>query len=530
MEFIWILVAFGCGFIAKHLNLPPLIGYLVAGFGLNAAGVVAHPGLQVLADLGITLMLFTIGLKLHLKDLMRPGVWAGTSLHTLLWMIAAGLLFFIFTLFGLPHFSGLSVASCALIAFALSFSSTVCVVKLLEDKGELKTSHGKLAIGILVMQDIIAVLFLVAATGKMPSIYSPLLLLLIPATPLIGRLLSSAGHGELLPLTGFLLAIGGYELFHLLDLKGDLGALVMGILLSNHSKGTELAKSLLSFKDLFLIGFFLSIGFIALPDISMFWPVMILTALLLLKSALLFGLLAGLREPTRVQFLASLTLMNYSEFGLIVAALSVNAGWLSKEWLVLIALAVSLSFIITSLGYEHAHARYARWKNLLKRFERRQKPPAYARALKDARVLVIGMGRVGIGAYNALQKELGDKVWGVDADSDKIAQHAKAGRHVLVADAEDAEFWERTAQCEIELVMLAIPSINDIREIKTQLQMANFKGKVAAIARFEDERQQLLDFGIDRVFNFFAEAGTGFAEESLQLLQHPQQIIDLTQG
>ncbi|MCV6606247.1 MAG: cation:proton antiporter, partial [Porticoccaceae bacterium] len=239
----------------------PLIGFLSAGFILHFMGVEPTASMETLADLGITLMLFTIGLKLNVKDLLKTEVWAGTLGHMGVWvaMVAAGMLFL--ATLSMPYYSELDLKSAALLAFALSFSSTVCIVKLLEETGEAKTRHGRLAIGILVMQDIAAVLFLVASTGKIPSIWAVALLGLYWARPLLNKLLDHAGHGELLPLTGFFLALGSYELFYLVGVKGDLGALIGGMLLAGSAKATELSKSLMSFKDIFLIGFFLSIGF-----------------------------------------------------------------------------------------------------------------------------------------------------------------------------------------------------------------------------------------------------------------------------
>jgi len=118
-----------------------------------------------------------------------------------------------------------------------------------------------------------------------------------------------------------------------------------------------------------------------------------------------------------------------------------------------------------------------------------------------------------------LHAQLGDRVWGVESDVDKVRRHQGAGRHVILGDAEDADFWETRELWHIKLVMLAMPSVSDIKDITDQLKLRGFKGHIAAIARYEDERQQLLDFGVDNVFNYFAEAGAGFAEESLELIQ-----------
>ncbi len=525
MDFLWILIAFACGFVAKQMKLPPLIGYLTAGFALHFSGVQPHENLQTLAHLGITLMLFTIGLKINWHTLLKPTVWAGSSLHTLSWVVITTLLLKGLALLGISYLSELDWPALSLIAFALSFSSTVCVVKLLEDKAEMKSRHGKLAVGILVMQDIAAVIFMVLATGSTPSPYALLLLLLWPARKFIGRILNYSGHGELLPLIGFFYAMGGYELFTLVGLKGDLGALVVGLIMSQHTKAVELAKSLLSFKDLFLIGFFLSIGFTALPTLDMLVPIFAICTLLLIKGILFFHIFAGLRAPGRSMFLASTLLTNYSEFGLIVAALCVNNGWLGNEWLVIIALAVSVSFIITSVFSEYDHTVYAHMRAWVKLFERKQPKPIYQEQLKMAEVLVIGMGRVGRSAYDVLHTKLGKRVWGLESDIDKVRNHRSVGRHVILGDAEDADFWETRELWHIKLVMLAMPSVSDIHDITTQLKLSGYTGHIAAIARFEDDRKQLEEFGVDNVFNYYVEAGTGFAEESLNLLKD-----DMAQG
>lgn len=519
MDFIWILFAFTCGLAVRLLTMPPLIGYLIAGFALNFMGFQPAVSLNALANLGITLMLFSIGLKLNVKDLFKAEIWASTSGLMGVWILLfAGLLLAIGSL-SIPLFSDLTFGSAALIAFACSFSSTVCVVKLLEDSGEMKTRHGRLAIGILVMQDIIAVLFLVFATGKMPTVWAVLLLLLIPARPLLGRLLDKAGHGELLPLTGFFLALGGYELFYLVNIKGDLGALLIGMLLSQHAKSAELTKSLMSFKDLFLIGFFLSIGFTALPDWNMLIIALGISVLLPLKFLLLMAILGGLKIRARTAYLASLALANFSEFGLIVAAISVDTGWLTKEWLVILALAVSISFVFTSIIYRYAHSIYSNNKTSLRTFEREKRlaQDVFIQP-KQAEVLVIGLGRVGKGAYDALHHQIGDRVWGMDADRDRIQRQRDSGLHVFFGDGEDADLWESFDTSAIKLVLLALPSIEDATNITEQLHHAGYQGQIAAIARYEDERLELEKGGIDKVFNFYTEAGTGFADESLAMI------------
>ena len=519
MDFIWILFAFVCGLLVKLAGLPPLIGFLCAGFILHAIGIEPTDSLNTLADLGITLMLFTIGLKLHVKDLLKKEIWASTLSHMGVWVILIAALALLLSLISLPYFTDFDLKAAALLGFALSFSSTVCIVKLLEESGEMKTRHGQIAIGVLVMQDIAAVIFLVIATGKLPTIWAIGLLGLVFIRPLLDALLNRAGHGEMLPLTGFFLALGGYELFSLVGVKGDLGALIFGMLLSHHTKASELTKSLLSFKDIFLIGFFLSIGFTALPTWSMLGMAFLLSLLLLIKFAMFFHIFTRLQLRGRTAFLASLALSNFSEFGLIVAALSVDSGWLSKEWLVILALAVSLSFILTSLFYRHAHSFYRQHKEVIKRHESPTRLPE-DRFIQPphAEILVIGLGRVGKGAFKALQNMLDQRVAGMDADRTRVKLYQQKGMNVFFGDGEDADLWESFDTSPIRLVLLALPSIQDDINITIQLREAGYEGQVAAIARYEDEREQLLASGINNVFNFYTEAGTGFAEESLMLI------------
>lgn len=519
MDFIWILFAFLCGLAAKTALLPPSIGYLAAGFLLNIAGYQADDSLIFLSNLGITIMLFTIGLKLNVKNLFKTEVWLGCTLHTLLWIVVTVFFIKLIAFLSISYFSDLDLITAALIAFALSFSSTVCIIKLLEENGEMRTRHGKLAVSILVIQDIIAVGFLVVATGKTPSIWAFGLLGLFLIKPLINRLINHVGHGELIPLLGFFLALGSYELFELVNIKGDLGALIAGMFLATHGKASEINKALMSFKDIFLIGFFLSIGFTAIPTLEMFGLATLLVIFIPIKFVLFYGIFSLLKMRCRGAFLSALALSNYSEFGLIVGALSVTAGWLSNDWLVILAIAVSISFILTNVIYRFAHNIFAKQRDFLSRFERKAKLEEDKFSQPCQRpIVIIGMGRVGMGAYKAINSHNSTPAWGLDVDKEKTIWLNSIGIEAYYGDAEDIHYWESIDLSQIELVLLALPSVQDSISITTQLHGAKYKGKIAAVARYDDERLALEEFGIDKVFNFYTEAGVGFAEESLALI------------
>ncbi len=520
MSIIWIFVAFLFGFLAKQMTLPPLVGYLAAGFLLHASGFTPEPSLIMLAELGITLMLFTIGLKIDFKELVKPQLWSATFLHMSSWLILLlPLITFAGTVLGISLFE-LSLTQSALIAFAFSFSSTVCVIKVLEDNAELKSKHGNLAVGVLIWQDIAAVLFLFFATGKIPSLWALALLGLWFLRPLLRRLMASSGHGELIPLYGFLLALGGPELFELVDMKGDLGALVMGMLLAGLPKSNELYKSLMRFKDLFLICFFLSIGFTALPTLDMWFIALGLSLLLPIKLALFFFIFNTVGLRVRTSFLSALLLTNYSEFGLIVASLSVEQAWLSQEWLVIIALATTLSFVFSTILYKFSHRIYARKKDQLTCFQRKNSPQIETfSAIQDKEVLIVGMGRVGTGAYHEASRDLPDRICGLELDPKRAQGFREQGLSIICGDGDDIEFWEQIPLDKINLIMLALPSVTEMKNIIYQLQQTPYQGKIAAIAQYEDQQSELISLGADVAFNYYAEVGTGFAEESIQLLK-----------
>jgi glutathione-regulated potassium-efflux system ancillary protein KefC len=519
---LWITIALLLGLGAKQFNLPPLVGFLVAGFLLNLAGAEGGAFLSEIADLGITLLLFSIGLKLNVSQLLRTEVWGVAGTHMLLIVLANTLLVLGLAQLSLPLFTGIDFATAAMIGFALSFSSTVFAVKVLEEKGDIASRHGKLAIGILIMQDIAAVLFLAISTGKLPTPWAIGLLLLIPLRPLFFNLMKRAGHGELLILLGFVLAVGGAALFEAVGIKGDLGALLLGLMLSGHPKTNELAKTLLGFKELFLIGFFLSIGLTGLPDPAIILASLVLLAVLPFKTALYFWLATRFRVRSRTATLTSLHLSNYSEFGLIVGAIAVANGWLADDWLVLIAVALSFSFILAAPLNREADTLFTRFHKFLVRFETKKRlEDDQPVSLSGAKVVIIGMGRVGSGAYDHLKSVCGNALIGIDFDGDIIEQQTRAGRQVIQGDATDPDFFNRVDRENnaIELVLVTMPNHTSNLAVVRQLQLHNFSGHIAATAKYADEVDDFTALGIESAYNIYAEAGSGFASHILNQIQ-----------
>jgi len=516
-DLLWVGPALIAGILAVRFGLPPMVGYLLAGFALNFSGVIDHDRLTMIGNLGVTLLLFTIGLKLDVRSLLRPVIWAGTTLHMLIVIALFGTGLYWLGLTGLAAFSGLDVKTAILIGFALSFSSTVFAVKTLEDKGEYLSRYGQIAIGILIMQDVFAVIFLAASTGRLPSIWALALLVLVPLRFALLRLMSRAGHGELQILLGLALGFGSYALFDAVDVKGDLGALVFGAMLAAHPMAGEMSKKLLGFKDLLLVGFFLSIGMSGALSISAILLALGLTVLMAVKVVLFFLLFTRFRMRARVSTLSSLTLANYSEFGLIVGAIAVSNGWLTEDWLVIIALALTMTIIAAAPINMRAASLFQSIDQFARKFETKTLLPEDAPIDPgDARVAVVGMGRLGTGVYDTLKRQYGDVLLGIDIDPDKVANHEAAGRNVILADVTNDELWDRAKAGRIEIAVLALHENTEKLCVISKIRRRNDQVEIFAVAHHSKEVDALKEAGAHAVWNLFSEAGVGLAEKVIR--------------
>lgn len=515
MDPIWIIIAFGLGWAVRQIGFPPLLGFLAAGFVLGALGVDGGEVLAEVANLGVWLLLFAIGLKLKLGQLKRPEVLVVAMANLgFMVLLGAGALLGLGAL-GLPHVVDLDGQMALLLAFALAFSSTVFTVKVLEERGETGALHGRVAIGILIIQDIVAVLFLAASKGALPSPWALILIgALLLGRPLLYKLMDRAGHGELVMLLGVALAVGaGAAGFEVVGLKADLGALFMGVLMGRHQRAEELGRSLLSLKDLFLVGFFLQIGLSGAPTLALVGLGLALAALAPIKSLLFFLLLTRMKLRARTSLFTSLSLGSTSEFGLLVVALVAREGWLPTEWVVVTTMTVTATFILASPINSAAPTLYRRFRTRLRRFETDERISEERPVdVGDADILICGMGMVGIGAYDALRERYGQRVVGIDFNAETVAEQVSQGRDVVVGDATDLDFWERVDISNVSLIMLSIPSHAENLVAADRLKSLSYHGVLAGTAYYDDEVEELREAGVQAAFNFFSEAGKGFAD------------------
>lgn len=516
MEAIWIGAAFALGLLGRQVGLPPLAGYLIAGFVLHAFRFEGGPILDAIAHFGVLLLLFSLGLKLDLRGLLRGSVLGTAAIHLAITAALLGFLLLVST--------DLGWSGAFFLAITLGFSSTVLAAKVLEDRREVRSFHGRIAIGVLIIQDLVAVALLSFSGGQMPSPLAFLLLGLPLLRPLLHKMLEISGHDELLVLFGLFLALIGGSAFEQVGMSSELGALVLGALLAGHNKSVELFKSLWGLKEAFLVGFFLQISLTGWPDEIGLLYLLLLMLVLPLKSLLFFFLLLAFKLRSRSAFLVSLSLSSYSEFALICVPVGMGAGWITAEWAVILALAITLSFIVTAPVNRVAHGLYARWEESLLPFQTSERhPDEQPLLLGRSQFLVIGMGRSGTAAYDFLTSR-GARVAGLDSDPSKVAGHREAGRRVMFADGEDPGLWQHLELDQVQAVLITMPDAQSMSLSAKELRKHGFAGLIGATSQFQDENQSLREAGIDMTFFTHEESGVGLAEHVFEATEKSQAI------
>ncbi|MGZ5031241.1 MAG: cation:proton antiporter domain-containing protein [Methylobacter sp.] len=506
MELIWVGTAYLSGLITSRLFLPPLVGYLMAGYVLNVAGVEANETLNHLADIGIELLLFTVGLKLKPSSLLRREVLSVGSLHLLIVTLVSALVFFGFN----GHVTGGLV-----MGMSLAFSSTVLAIKVLEDRGELSTLYGRDVISILILQDIVAIGLLAAANNTQPSPWALCLLLIPFLRPLAYRLLNASRDDELKLLLGVTLALAGGLLAKNVGISSDIGALLMGVMLAGHVSIDEIANKLWGLKETLLAAFFLQIGLAELPGYDEIVQVLELIFLLPLQGILFFALflLVGLRA--RTAFVSSLALMTYSEFALITSNVVVEAKLLPPAWESVIGLAVALSLAIAAPLNRFSHRIFSFLEPALVRFERKvEHLDRLPSSIGGAEWLVVGMGRTGISAYLAF-KQQDTRVLGLDADPTVLENLLAEGRRVFYGDAEDSALWENLPLEKIKGIILTIPAFKVRSSSIKQLKNLRFSGSIGTVCFHAHEENELYRLGATFVIHPLIEAGRQLTEHML---------------
>lgn len=506
MDLIWIVAAFLAGMVAKTLRLPTLVGYLAAGLILTFFGVQSNELIGAVADFGVILLLFTVGLHISFRSLLQTQVLGVGAIHLIISTIV-----FSAVLYGLR----LPLSLAVLVAIGLAFSSTVLSAKSLDARGELDSYHGRLVIGILVLQDVVAMVLLAVAGEGTPSLWAIALFALPLLRPILLRMMYAVGRDELLVIYGLLLALGIGWLFELVGLDSKLGALIAGLLLAGDPHSDELYDKLWALKEVFLVGFFLQVGLAGLPDSRGWLLIGLLLIFLPLKGILFFALMLLFRLRARTAFLGSISLTAYSEFALIVVSGLAAVGLIDASLIATVGLLVAVSFALNAPVSRVVNPLWRRLAHRLERFERDVPHPDHEpRTLGSADYIVVGMGQAGVASYDYLV-EAGRRPLGIDADPAQIRKMLESGRRILYGDANDPELWTGLDLSRVSGVMLTLDNAAAEINAAHNLRHEGFEGFIAALQRYSENRMELEQAGVNVSFLPLAQAGRELAQACL---------------
>jgi Kef-type K+ transport system membrane component KefB len=529
------------GLVALLLRQPLIVGLIGAGIvaGPAVLGVArSDEHIQLLSELGIAVLLFLVGLKLDIGLVRSLGpVAVATGLGQVAFTAVIG--------FGLCLALGLDPLTSVYVAIALTFSSTIIIVKLLSDKREIDSLHGRIALGFLIVQDIFVVLSMVvvsamaAGTGEASALAGLVrvvagggaMLLLVAlvirfvAEPLTARL---AQAPEL--LAGF--AIGWAALLaataDYVGLGKELGGLLAGVSLASTHFREAIAARLSSLRDFLLLFFFIALG--ARLDLGSMGEQLgasiVLSVFVLVGNPLIVvAIMGAMGYRRRTGFLAGLTVAQISEFSLIFMAMGVALGHVAEPALGLVTLVGLVTIALSTYMITYSH-QLAGWLDGPLRIFERGHPWREAAAAGELQgeagstpdVVIFGLGRFGAAIAEHL-RERGMTVLGVDFDPEAVRAWRRSGYAAVYGDATDPEL---VAALPLERTRWAISSIpshaggvthDDHRlALIAALHSHRFGGKVAVTTHAPAEVDLLLRRGADLVLLPFQDAAERTAE------------------
>nr|WP_301288472.1 cation:proton antiporter [Natronospira proteinivora] len=501
-------LAVGLGALAMILRQPLIVAFIAAGIiaGPAVAELVPEPDdIELLAELGIALLLFVVGLKLDLSLIRTMGpVALATGMGQVLFTSLVG--------YAIAIALGMSPVTALYVAVALTFSSTIIIVKLLSDKREIDALHGRIAIGFLIVQDIVVVLVMIglSAFGAGSGAEGPWLeaarvfgagaLMLvgigIAMRYVLPRLLEFIAHNrELLVLFGIAWAVALAALGDAMGFSMEVGAFLAGISLASTRFRDALGARLTTIRDFLLLFFFLHLGGQLELDLlgAQVGPALILSAFVLIGNPIIVMVIMGLMGyRSRTGFLAGLTVAQISEFSLILAALGYSLGHISSETVGLVTLVGLITIGLSTYLILYSHPIYDRLAPWLRVFERAQpnQEQETAEDAKPADVIVVGLGRFGYDLCLQLDKR-NVTVLGVDFDPSAVDALQATGINACYGDGEDPELAERLPLNQARKVISTMPDPVANRGLIDSLTHAGFKGGVMLTAHHPDDIRAL---------------------------------------
>jgi Kef-type K+ transport system membrane component KefB len=518
------------GALALLLRQPLIVAFIAVGIllGPSGFGVVVHSSeIELFARLGIALLLFVVGLKLDVHIIRTVGpVALLTGLGQVIFTSVVGYL--IALALGMEHVTAIYVA------VALTFSSTIIIVKLLSDKREVDSLHGRIAVGFLIVQDIVVVLVMIGLTaagqaGDDASLGREALLIIAKGVLMLlavvlltryvlPRLLRRLAHSpELLMLFAIGWAVVGASIGDALGFSKEVGAFLAGISIASTPYRELVAARLVSLRDFLLLFFFIELG--ANLDMATIGEqtgaAVLFSLFVLIGNPLIVMVIMGyMGYRRRTGFLAGLTVAQISEFSLILAALGLSLGHLDQSTVGLVTLVGLITISASTYMILYSHQLYAYLGPYLGRFERKvahREMDALDETEGQVDVLLFGLGRFG-STLAGILRERGCRLLAIDFDPTAVQLHEKEGYRARYGDAEDPEF---IATLPLEKARWVVSTLRDRalnRALLLGLQQQGYRGKVAVSSSTRREATVFREEGVDLVLVPYADAAKEAAD------------------
>jgi Kef-type K+ transport system membrane component KefB len=514
-----LLISAIAGAIGVRLRQPVLIAYIAVGLIVGPSGlglVQAHGEIELLAQVGVAVLLFVVGLKLDLQHIRHIGpVAVATGLGQLAFTITIG--------YALTRALGRPPLEALYVAVALTFSSTIIIVKLLADKRELDALHGRIAVGFLIVQDLAVVVAMMVMSamrsdraGRLLDVLLSLGLRVLLAGAALGVLMRwilprvvalMARSQELLLLFAVAWGTGLAALGEWAGFSREAGAFLAGFSLASTAYRDSIGARLAGLRDFLLLFFFLDLGGrLELGTLGAeVWPALVLSLFVLVGNPLIVLAIMGyMGYRARTGFLAGLTVAQISEFSIILVAMGITLGHVDADTLGLVTLVGLVTIALSTYMILYSHPLYDRLARWLTPFERRRPSRELLAAGPDAptttapEVIVFGLGRFGTRLAHGL-REAGHAVLGADFDPERTRALHRLGFAIRYGDVTESAFLDTLPLASTRWVVCALPDLASSRGLLQALRDHGYRGAVAVLAREPGDEVRLAALGADQV-------------------------------
>ncbi|MES2622927.1 MAG: cation:proton antiporter [Patescibacteria group bacterium] len=497
-------------YIARLLKQPLVVGYILSGilvgpYALNMFHITEE--VELFSKIGIAILLFIVGMSLSpatVKETGKVSVIVGT-VQVLLTALAG---------YFVMHMLGFDTRASLIGAAALTFSSTIIILKLLSDTGDLHKLCGKMAIGVLLVQDLAATFVLIiisalgasAATGGLGMMFTYLFLkgvvagfiLYLIAKYVLPKVLTKvASSQELLFLFAIAWGLGMASLFEAIGFSIEIGALVAGVTLSVSSFAYEISSRLRPLRDFFVVLFFILLGAqMVLTDVaSLIIPTIVLSLFVfLVKPFIVLVTMNTIGYRTRTSFMTGISMAQISEFSLIMMTLCLSLGYVSSSLVSLITLVGIITIAGSTYAIMYADHLFAYLRKPLRLLEWKTSQKPECDDLDNPEMIIFGYDRVG---YDFVQvaKKIKSKYLVVDFNPVSIKQLDKHGIVSKFGDAEDVEFLEEIKLAEAKMIVSTIPDLGTNKLLVTQYRKNNPQGIILVISHDMKQARELYALG-----------------------------------